>query len=294
MFQRLLICTDFADGLDRLVHFVDGLVAAGITHITFLHAVAYEGAGVPREDVEAVTQAKERLAPALNKVPGNAEVQVEVESCIRPSEAIVRFAQQRQIDLILLGRPTVDLISEKLFGSTTVAVCQKTSTPIMVLRPQLVSTYTIEELDLRCRHLFRYLLIPYNGTDASKALIQQIKQRIQNQPGSTLEQCHLCWVVETTRRRDLPNDYQIAAVRKELAEVRADLEASTKLKIDPLDVREGDDVLEVLEAARMADVSAIIVSAGEARRRIPFSESQFASELLRRSWHPIIYLPNAQ
>lgn len=30
MFEKILICTDFADGLHRLTHFVTGLAAGGI------------------------------------------------------------------------------------------------------------------------------------------------------------------------------------------------------------------------------------------------------------------------
>ena len=67
----------------------------------------------------------------------------------------------------------MDLFLEtRLFGSITISLTKVTSLPLMILRPQLISTYTEEELSLRCQHLWRYFLIPFNDENNDYYLIE--------------------------------------------------------------------------------------------------------------------------
>lgn len=290
MFQRLLVCTDFCDGLHRLTRFVSSLAAAGVKQITFLHSVPFlEDRNIPREDTESINRARQRLESALQNAPTELDIQVRVCSG-RAIDAILKSAKDYQSDLIILGTPTRSLLTEKLFGSTLIQICQRTLTPIMSLRPQLIATFTSEELDLRCRHLFRHLLIPYDGSNAAKYLVSQIKPLVQSQTVTSLERLHLCWVVDGIHRREIPNDYRVEEARKALAAVKADLE-SPYVQIGPIEVRQGDPITEVLDAAQMSDVSAIAVSSDSMGKLIEWSAPSFNSELLRRSWHPILYFP---
>jgi nucleotide-binding universal stress UspA family protein len=289
MFQRLLICTDFSDGLHRLVNFVSSFAAGGVERLVFLHSIPFADCeGVPRADAKQLEQARDRLSVALHHSATEIDVHVEVEAG-RPVDLILRAAEAHDVDLILVGTPTRSLLAEKLFGSTTVELSQRLAVPLMILRPQLIATYTSEELDLRCRHLFRYLLVPYHGSDASKYLIQRLKDVIR-EPTAGLKRLHLCWVVESVRRRDLPVDYQLEAAQKDLEAIAAELKALNILT-DPVEVREGDPIVEVLAAAQMADVSAIATTSSSLNKLVRWSVPQFTDELLRRSWHPLIYFP---
>ncbi|MGA7933259.1 MAG: universal stress protein [Kovacikia sp.] len=289
MFQRLLFCTDLSDGVYRLVNFVPSLAAAGVKQIVFLHSVPYlESGTVPREDTEKINQARERLGPALNNPSVGIEVKLEVVSG-RPTDSILRAAKTHQVDLIVLGMPMHNQLKETLFGSTTVGLCQKAPIPLMIFRPQLISAYTSEELDLRCRHLFRCLLIPYDGTDTAKFLVEQIKGVAANRPENSLERCYLCWVVEDVNRQGLPKDYQVEPARKVLESLKAELEG-LNLNVD-VEVRQGDVISEILDAALIDDVSAIAISSGSLGKFQELSIPSFARELLHRSWHPIIYFP---
>lgn len=290
MFQRLLLCTDFSDGLQRLVHFVPSLAAGGTKQLVFLHSVPFvEGQSISRVDTVACEEARKQLEVALQSVPQGVDVQVEIRSG-RPTDAILEVAKQYAVDLVVLGTPTRSLLSEKLFGSTTVDILQQVTTPLMVLRPQLIATYTSEELDLRCRHLFRCLLVPYHGSDASKYLVQQLRQTMQAHPDASSTQLHLCWVVDGVRRRDVPADYYIETAKQALAAIAADFKASG-VTVDPVEVREGDPLTEVLKAAQCADVSAIATASSHTNKLLEWTVPQFTNELLRRSWHPIIYFP---
>ncbi len=287
MFQRLVICTDFSDGLYRLVDFVSSFAEGGVKQLVFLHSVPHiERNNVPRIDEEGIKQAQERLSRALKHLPPDIDVQVEVE-CGNPVDLILKVVGKYAANLVLTGTPTRSLLAEKFFGSTTVALVQRLTVPLMVIRPQLIATYTAEELSLRCRHLCRYLLVPYHGSPASKYLVQQLKQSAQ--PPIEL-QLHLCWVVDGMRRRDVPTDYQLASAREELETIAAELKTADII-IDPVEVREGDPLTEVLAAAQEADVSAIVTSSSVPNKLLSWSAPQFTDELLRRSWHPIIYFP---
>ncbi len=289
MFQRLLVCTDFTDGLNRLTHFVPSLAKAGIQHITFFHSVPlWESGEIPRVDTEKIEAARQQLTVALSDRPADIDVQVEVSSG-RPLDLILQTAVRHQSDLILVGISSRNLLTNTLFGNTTVELHGRTTIPLMILRPQLISAFTAEELDLRCQHLFRNWLLPYDGTEPSKFMVNRIKQLAQNRPPGVLEKCSVCWVVEDVSREAVLQDAQRQTAEKALVAVKAELEACG-IQTETA-VRQGNPVVEVLEAASMDDVSAIALSSRLPNKLVDWSTPHFAVELLRRSWHPLIYFP---
>ena len=143
MFKRVLIPTDLSDGLHRLVHFVPNLAASGMEKIIFLHTVPlWEEGMIPREDTEKIELAKSRLSIAGESVPDGVDVKIEVVTSNKPEETILQVAKTHNCDLIILGANIHTLLDQKLFGSTSAQISQQTETPIIVLRPQLISTYT--------------------------------------------------------------------------------------------------------------------------------------------------------
>lgn len=289
MFRRLLVSTDFSDGLDRLVKFVPDLALGGIKQVVFLHNVPLWDKGVvSRVDTDKVTQATERLSEALKQVPEGVEVKIEVPSGPRPTETILQMARQYQSDLILLGTPSRSLLEEKLFGSTAIGCAQRSLAPLMILRPQLITAYTAEELALRCQHLFRSLLIPYDGSDSANYLLQQVKHYAQNRPPQSLECCLLCWVLDSDGRREIRQD-QFQQAHTLLSSAQADLE-ELGLKVS-LEVREGNPLTEILATAAAFDVSAIAVCSQNFGKLRELSIPSLTGEILRRSWHPVILFP---
>jgi nucleotide-binding universal stress UspA family protein len=288
MFQRLLICTDLTDGLQRLVHFVPSLAAGGIQQVVFLHVVPLgEGVGVPRPDSEKLIQAQAKLAPALQQNDLEIEVKVEIQSG-RAIDTILRTARTYGSDVILMGTQSRDLLTEKLFGSTTAGLAQRTPIPVLTLRPQMIATYTAEELDLRCRHLFRDLLIPYDDSEAARHAVEQIQHLAAKQMSSALRSCHICWVIGAGGRFELSAQEEQEQVCKTLEPVRDRLQA-TGLTVN-LSVRRGNPITEVLQAARSLDISAIALSSNNLNPLLG-SVPSFAAELLRRSWHPVLFFP---
>jgi len=287
MFQSALICTDLTDGLYRLVRFVPSLAASGLKKIVFLHTVPLAEGAVPRPDESREKAARDRLSPALADVPADVEVKLDVRSG-NPTENILSAIRTHSPELLILGTPERSLLNEKLFGSTTISLCQRTSVPVMILRPQLISTYTEEELDLRCRHLFRYFLVPYDHSEQAQYTIAQIREKLGGQ-SSALQCCLLAWVVDEVSRNPNLRQNAMEQAEKVLATVKLEVEG-LGLQVET-EVRTGNAVTELMDLAVERDISAIASSSRNVGRLIELSVPSLTGELLRKSWHPVIYFP---
>ncbi len=289
MFERVLICTDFADGLHRLAHFVSSLGLAGIKQIVFLHIVPlWEKGAIPRVDTENIEAAQTTLAAAVGENNSDVEVKIEVQSG-KPVEKILKVAQTYQSGLIILGSQSRSLFTEKLVGSTMAELSHQTKIPLLVLRPQLISTYTSEELTLRCQHLFRSLLLPYNDNQSANYLVKQVKKLAEKQPGKFLQKCQLCWVIDNSGRQERPPKILPQQAQATLSQIKADLEG-VNLQVKT-EVREGNSINQILETAFMADISAIAVSSETIGKLQEWLVSSFAAEILRQSWYPVLFFP---
>ncbi len=290
MFIRVLICTDFSDGLHRLAHFVPSLEKAGIKQIVFLHTVGLSDKGViVRVDSEKIEQAQTRLAQAVGENAAGVEVKIEVQSG-KPVDTILKVAQNYQSQLIIVGSQSRSSLTEKFVGSTMADLSRHTKIPLLVLRPQLIAAYTNEELALRCQHLFRSLLIPYNQSKVADSLVQQVKQLAQQQSGEFLQQCKLCWVLESSGRRDAPVKVSQEQAQETLSKIKADLE-QVNLQVET-EVQEGSSVTTILEIGVMEDISTIAVSSGTIGKLQEWLVSSFAAEILRQSWYPVLFFPS--
>ncbi|NEP17701.1 MAG: universal stress protein [Leptolyngbya sp. SIO4C1] len=290
MFKRALICTDFEDGLQRLVHFVPSLAASGLEQITFFHNVSLlADREIPRVDTEQIEAAREQLSAAQQSVPDGVVVEIEVQSG-KAADNIIKVAKSSGADILFLGMPTRSILNEKLFGSTTLGIAKQVDLPLMILRPQLIATYREQELALRTQHLFQYFLLPYDGSESAKQLIQQVKERAAAIADCELEQCLLCWVIDDSSRRELQVPDPVGHAEAELESVRDELE-SVGLKVS-LEVRQGNPLEEILKSAEVNDITAIAVRSGSSSFIARLSVPSFTSALLRSSWHPIVRFPS--
>lgn len=292
MFQNALICTDFQDGLHRLVRFVPQLAAAGIQKLVFFHSVPLQDdRGIPKVDDRAIEAAREKLSVAKENVPEGVSVEIVIESD-RVTDNILKTVEKHHCDLLILGTQNKTLLNEKVFGSTTANLVERIHIPLLVLRPALISTYTEEELDLRCRHLLRHLLIAYDGSSSAKHLVKQIAEYARERPQDSLQTCLLGWAVEQSARRAIPHSQSVDAAENDLQEVKAQLEG---LGLEVLSEVRGQERLQALmDMAMEYDVSAIAVTASSVPRLLEWSRPNFANMLLRRSWHPVLFFPAPQ
>ena len=286
MFQSCAICTDFTDGLHRLINCVPNLAQSGLNKMVFFHSVPlWEEGEVPRVDEEKIQQAKQRLEKALDNVPDNVEVIVEVLSG-KPLDTIPRLLKKHPVDVIMTGTPIRSLLEEKFFGSTSAGLAKLTSQPLNIIRPELITTYTLEELDLRCRHLWRYLLIPYNDSKTARYLIDEIKKYAQDRPENSLKQCMLMTVVDEGGRKSLVAEQRVEESKVKLESVKQELEA-LDIEVNTL-VKIGDPLQEITTAALDYDISAIAIATDYRNSLLEWTVRSFANDLMRRSWFPML------
>ena len=97
------------------------------------------------------------------------------------------------------------------------------------------------------------------------------------------------WVVDEGGRREIPKDYQLREAQEQLNKVKAELEQlGLEVKTE---VRLGEPHEEILEAASVFDTSAIAIASDNLGKIFEFPVRSFAGELMRRSWHPILFFP---
>ncbi len=286
MFKSCMICTDFSDGLHRLVNFIPQLAKGGIKQVVFVHSVPlWEEGEIPRVDQEGIQKAQAYLSQALVKVPEQIDVKIEVPSG-RPIDTIPRILETYNSEVIITGTPIRSLLQEKIFGSTSKGLAKLVTIPLMTLRPELISTYTDEELSLRCQHLWRYLLIPYNDSESARYLIKRIKEYAQKRPENSLEKCMLCSIVEEGGRRGIPIDYRLQEAQEKLEEAKQELE-EVGLQVQ-IEVKAGNPIQEVLHLALDFDISAIAIGDVGSSNLFEWTKPSFASDLLCRSWFPVL------
>ena len=290
MFKSCLICTDFSDGLHRLVNFVPDLAGAGLETITFFHSVPlWEEGEVPRINEEKIQASKQRLNKALSYVPEGIEVNIEVASG-KPLDTIPKIIQSKSIDVVLTGSSIRSSLQEKFFGNTSVGLAKLTSKPLTIIRPQLITTYTREELSLRCRHLWQYLLVPYNDSKSGRYLIEQIKERIASCPDSSLKKCMLITVIDDSSRQAMfkeIKEHRVTEAAEKLKLVKTDLE-SLGIEVNT-EVRIGNPLHEVMDAALEFDISAIAIATDYRNTLLEWTAPSFANDLIRSSWFPLLF-----
>lgn len=289
MFKCALVCTDFSDSLQRLINFVPDLVQSGLDGVVFFHNVSIPTEReIPKIDDEAIAQAKQALSPAKEAsslLPDGKSVVVDVRSG-RVIDNIAKVARCYGTDLLVLGTPTRSLLTEKIFGSTTMGIAKQLDIPLLILRPQLVSAYRQQELALRCQTLFEHLLVPFDGSASAQHLVSKIKAAAQTNVFP--KRCTLCWVIDESIREELRESE--SQVEEMLQKAKAELES---VDIDIFnEIRQGDPQPEILKAAEVHDISAIAISSGQSKGILKWSVPSFASALLRSSWHPVIHFPS--
>ena len=286
MFKSCLICTDFTDGLYRFIDCVPNLAKCGLKKIVFFHSVPlWEEGEVPRVDEEKMERAKQRLQKALDNVPDGVEVKVEVLSG-KPLDTIPRVLKNHPVDVIMTGTPIRSLLQEKFFGSTSTGLAKLTPQPLNIIRPELITTYTLEELDLRCRHLWRYLLIPYNDSKTARYLIDEIKKYAKNRPENSLQQCMLMSVVDDCGRKSVLAEQRVEEAKTNIASVKEELEA-LDIEVNTL-VKVGDPLQEITTAALDYDISAIAIGTDYRNSLLQWTVRSFANDVMRSSWFPVL------
>jgi nucleotide-binding universal stress UspA family protein len=140
--ERILVPTDFSDCSKQAIKYACELAKRFGSELDLLHVVqplttnVSYGAPIPDALLHPEQPAEKELEaiaePALEHVS-------QVERCVRtgpPFLEIVRYARERDIDLIVMGTHGRTGLVHALIGSVAEKVVRKASCPVLTVRPE--------------------------------------------------------------------------------------------------------------------------------------------------------------
>ncbi len=296
MFKRILIATNFEDGLHRLTHCLSELYTGGVQQVNFVHSMEWEGDshGLPEDPTPMIEATKRRLLESCGSIPEDMTVEALVQ--IGKPAAVIRQAYEKfQPEVLLVGMAIRNLLVEKVFGSTTMEALSRAPIPVLVLRPQLIATFTLDELRLRSRNLFRSVLVTYDFSEFADHLLNRLIEQIQYNGEQQLHTIWVLYVIDPSSRQHQSGDLQqqkqeyeqkLEELKQRFAGDIPEVEIKTEVRI-------GAPVKEILMAAGEADMTAIATASGNVGSFWEWSIRSTTGELLRKSWHSVLFFPSS-
>ncbi len=295
MFKRILIATNFEDGLHRFTYCLSELYTGGVRQVSFVHSMEWEGDshGLPEDPTPQIEATRQRLLDRCSQIPEGLEVDVFVQIG-KPSAVIRQACEKFQPEVILTSMAIRNLLVEKVFGSTTMELLPRAPIPALVLRPQLIATFTLDELRLRSRHLFRSVLVAYDFSEISDQLLSRLINQIQHHGEQQHHTIWVLYVIDPSARQHQSRDLQEQKQEYEqkLAEMKHRIAGDIPEVEIKTEVRIGAPVKEILLAAGEADMTAIATTSGNVGSFWEWSIRSTTGELLRKSWHSVLFFPH--
>ena len=140
--NKILVPTDFSKHSEKALRYGVELAIKFSAEVHLLHTfeivpMAYgEGGFIPIDSSEEIAEAAKQH---LDKLTIESVGQLVVTRAVtqgRPFVEIVRYAKQKEIDLIVLGTHGRGAISHMLLGSVAEQVVRKASCPVLVVRDE--------------------------------------------------------------------------------------------------------------------------------------------------------------
>ncbi len=298
MFDRVLVATDLEDGMYRLGPCLKDFHNSGVKALNFVHAVPWgdrQVGGIPESHDPEIKAAQDIIQTYID--PEVAQTTLDPTITVKvgnPGEVLQRAIEKFDADVLILGPPGRSLLAEKVFGSTTMKLIQQLKIPILIMRPQLVASMTVAELQLRCGHLFDYLLVPCDLESPKQRLLDMLSPLLCQQ--SKCEAVMLLAAIDTSSRL-YSEERADELCRNAEAKLRELGEYFTQQVGHPLSieylVRKGSPVKEILATAQEEDITAIATSSTNIGKIWELTVPSITGEILRRSWHSVLFFPPA-
>jgi len=147
-FRKILFCTDFSENADRAFVFaVNAAMRSAGSELHLLHVIPEPSAQFWKgyiyevdEDVDALARREidEKLAETYRpRVPEGVPLVI----AMRIGEAgqqILEYAQEQDMDLLIVGRQGAGAMGKILFGNITERVVRKANCPVLVIPPPIL------------------------------------------------------------------------------------------------------------------------------------------------------------
>ena len=141
--RKVLVPTDFSESARHALTYGTSFAREYDAELTLLHVVENLTVGyasdlfpVPMQEVfqEISGYAKTELAKLGAQAREKNVSVVEHVAQGKPSAEIIRFAQETEIDMIVLGTHGKGMLDQALFGSTTERVVRRAPCPVLTVR----------------------------------------------------------------------------------------------------------------------------------------------------------------
>lgn len=178
MFGKVLLATDLSPAYDKLTKCIVELKELGTEEIILVWVVNVETAGLSAADVR---EHHIKKLEAEGKELERMGVSVTYEAPIGiPSQEIGRMAQEKDVDLIVIGSRGERKMRNMFLGSTTSNVIRLSSVPTLVERIDLDEHLDNESYMLVCKRKFKSILIATdfseNAREAERAALELSKK----------------------------------------------------------------------------------------------------------------------
>lgn len=141
-FQRILFCTDFSENADYAFDFaVDSAIHRPGCTLYLLHVIPEADAQFWKTYVYDVgdvdSKAKQDIDEKIDRtyrprVPAGVDFQVEMRIG-KDSKTIIAFAEEKNVDLIVMGRHGHSSLQRALFGNVTEMVARKARCAVLII-----------------------------------------------------------------------------------------------------------------------------------------------------------------
>ncbi|MFB6155601.1 MAG: universal stress protein, partial [Haloferacaceae archaeon] len=137
MYRRVLVPTDGSPGSEKAVRSACDLAEKYDAALYAVSVVETGGSRIPFQGTELRSKLVERAEAALDEVRAEGEQwDVEVTTQVlegRPHEQVLQFADQRDVDLIVMGTHGREGLDRVLIGSVTERVVRSAGVPVLTV-----------------------------------------------------------------------------------------------------------------------------------------------------------------
>ncbi len=141
-FKKILCPIDYSDCSARALRYATGIALKDSSKLYLVHVIdkrvfdyggpTYESPSTP--DIDTVTKLEEKL---IESIPKELRGDIKVESMVSigiPVEEILRAAQDKEVDLIVMGTHGRTGVSHTIMGSVAENVVRRASCPVLTVR----------------------------------------------------------------------------------------------------------------------------------------------------------------
>ena len=180
MIERILLPTDFSHVSMKVVNCVKDLKDVGVREVVLLHVLDLNKILSPASgiDLPAVIESYEKESMEKLKEIGKkleeSGFNVEIVEILEgdPVFKIIDVAEEKNVDMIVIGSHGKGLIKELLLGSVSEGVVRRSNKPVLVVKFDIIDDAVIKVFD----YLPRKILYAFDFSEESRKLKDLIKE----------------------------------------------------------------------------------------------------------------------